>query len=168
MTWRVRRQSTIPMQRLFFRRRTNDHSSSVLSATALAFFSLWKLANAAVSWIPVLGMSIVFTLFIVSLSYVYDLVLLVLPWIFVIIFLLSRADVRKNLKVGWVILVPLLSWVHLYIFFFILRRSGEFFDVVILDKILLPVTFLLLFSLLLPKMKVGIHNSKSDIAEEML
>ncbi len=115
----------------------------------LAILSLWKISHLFGNWLPILGMSVIFTLLIVPLSFVYDLILLLLPLIYVTLYQAGKEVSFKYLKMSWVILIPILSWVPLVIFHFMFNQYGMNFDAVSLDKVMLPIIFFLIFSLLL-------------------
>lgn len=131
-------------------------------AVLLAIFSLWKISHVFNDRLPALGMSVIFTLLIVPLSFVYDLILLLLPLIYITIFQVGRDAAFKYLKISWIILMPVLSWMPLALFHFRFNRYGVSFDAVSLDKIMLPTIVFLIFSFLLLVM----HNERGNITNE--
>ncbi len=116
----------------------------LLIALVVGAFYLIRLARRSKNWIPILGASIILTLVIVPLSYVYDIVLLLLPWLFAL-YILSRQDGKK-----WRVLqiitatIPLWSWGIILLVRPLFMAQNWLFDTALTDKFLTPIALLII------------------------
>ena len=135
-----------PLTLLIFFLLDNAARTAILVVGLLAgvLYLIW-LARRSKDWMPVLSASIVLTIALVPLSYVYDIVLLLLPWLY-ILHALSQLKGRKwrALQIATAT-IPLWSWGIILFLQPFFATQNWIFNAAAIDKMLIPITLLMIF-----------------------
>ena len=135
-----------PLTLLIFFLLDNAARTAILVVGLLAgvLYLIW-LARRSKDWMPVLSASIVLTIALVPLSYVYDIVLLLLPWLY-ILHALSQLKGRKWRTLQIVTAtIPLWSWGIILFLQPFFATQNWIFNAAAIDKMLIPITLLMIF-----------------------
>jgi hypothetical protein len=116
-----------------------------LAGAALCIGYLLWVASKTRNMMAIASLGVLATLLLIPLASVYDISLALLPWLACLYVLSARRDVASRILVSVLWSLPLVSWLVITILPAALEAMSLPFDVIVCDKLIIPVTLFLIF-----------------------